>query len=67
MRYSIEPRDNSIIIEYYDNTIMNNQKITNVLDNKSNQPSKSRKKSGLKKMINQEESILPIVTLDLKL
>ena len=67
MRYSIEPRDNSIIIEYYDNTIMNNQKITNVLDNKSNQPSKIRKKSGLKKMINQEESILPIVTLDLKL
>ena len=47
MRYSIEPRDNSIIIEYYDNTIMNHQKITNVLDNKSNQPSKMRKKSGL--------------------
>ena len=48
MRYSIEPRDNSIIIEYYENTIMNHQTITNVLDNKSIQPSKIRKKSGLK-------------------
>ena len=45
---------------------MEYQTIINLLDNASNQPSKFKKKIGLKKMINQMDCIRPIVTLDLK-
>ena len=43
------------------------QKMINFLDNTSNQLSKFRTKNWLNQTINQEECIIPIVTLDLKL
>ena len=47
--------------------IMKYQKIINLLDKTPNQLSKFRPKNGLKKMINQNDCIIPIVKLDLKL
>ena len=47
--------------------IMKYQKIINLLDKMPNQLSKFRPKNGLKKMINQNDCIIPIVKLDLKL
>ena len=47
--------------------IMRYQKILNLLDKTPNQLSKFRPKNGLKKMINQNDCIIPIVKLDLKL
>ena len=47
--------------------IMEYQKIANLLNNASNQPSKFRTKNGLKKNMNQEEHILLVVILNLKL
>ena len=47
---------------------MEYQKIINLLDNTPNQLSNFRtKKNGSKQMINQEECIMSIVTLDSKL
>ena len=46
---------------------MKYQKIINLLDKTPNQLSKFRPKNGLKKMINQNDCIIPIVKLDLKL
>ena len=42
-------------------------KIINLLDNTQNQLPKFRRKVWLKQMINQEECVIPIATLDLKL
>ena len=46
---------------------MEYQKIINLVDNKSNQPSKFEQKIGLEQMINQEERMMSKVKLDLKL
>ena len=46
---------------------MKYQKMINLLDNASTQPFKFRTKIWLKQMMNQEEYIIPIATLNLKL
>ena len=51
----------------YNNTIIEYQKIINLLDNTSNQPSKFRTKNWVEIMMNQEEHIILIVKSSLKL
>ena len=46
---------------------MEYQKIANLIDDASNKPSKFRKKTGLKYMMNQEEHAMLIVKSSLKL
>ena len=46
---------------------MEYQKISNLLDNALNQPSRFRTKNRLKQMMNHEEHMMPIMTLNLKL
>ena len=55
----------SIII--WDNIIIEHQKITNLLETISNQPSKFRTKIGLKQMMSQEVYTILIVKLSLKI
>ena len=46
---------------------MEYQKITNLLDSASNQPSKFKTKNWVEKMMNQEEYIILIVKLNLRI